>query len=220
MMNKKIDYTSDVNSYISNSQYWIRYNPDKIDDIAGIFKKILLHEFGLYPEGINENYIKIPTQKVSNPYNIIYKIFLLNGKPMHLDDIFIEFKRLLPEHKFTNASQLRSILHRHEYISLKNMKNVYTLKEWMQIGSVTIRGTIIEFLEKYNFPQKLNDISAYILNHFPDTNISNIKSTMLSDSKHRFVRFNDNLFGLKSKKYSSKYKKFEQSEYQNKSFKG
>ena len=100
------------------------------------------------------------------------------------------------------------------------MKNVYTLKEWMQIGSVTIRGTIIEFLEKYNFPQKLNDISAYILNHFPDTNISNIKSTMLSDSKHRFVRFNDNLFGLKSKKYSSKYKKFEQSEYQNKSFKG
>jgi glutaredoxin len=217
IMNNETDYLLDIEDYIANSQCWIKYDYSKTNNIISIVRVILLYEFQLYSDDI-VGLIKIPSNRESKPMAVIYKILQQNGKPMHIDEIFEEFKIILPEHKFTDASQLRSHLQRHEAISYRNRKSVYTLKEWNHIKSGTIRDAISEFLSKNDFPKTVDEITEYVLQFFPETNISSIRTTMSNDSQKRFSFFKDNLYGLNNKVYSSEYVIFKQHDLLRKSF--
>ncbi|HEY5590777.1 MAG TPA: hypothetical protein VIK55_07130 [Paludibacter sp.] len=212
------DYLLDIDDYIANSQSWKQFNYDKTDEIKSIIKDILLHEFGLYSEDINGNQIKIPANKEQNPLDVVYAILQTKCEPMHLDDIFVEFKRIMPEHRYTqedNPDRLRPYLQRHSDITFRKRSSIYLLKEWKHIRSGTIRDVIIEFLLTKDLPQTVETITEYVLQHFPETNQKNIHSTMFS-GKH-FIRFKNSLFGLVSKEYPAEYEVIEQEE-QRKSF--
>jgi hypothetical protein len=213
----EIEHWLDIEEFVINSQCWLKFDFDKLDIIVSIVRDILLNELYLYSEDIDGK-IKIPATKERNPLDIVYEILQQNGNPMHIEEIFVEFKRFFPEHKYTEASQLRPFLNRNEAISHRNRNSVWTLKEWEHIKTGTIRDAIVEFLLKNDLPQTTDDITEYILQHFPTTNIASVRASMSNDTKNRFVFFENNLFGLRSKQYPSEYKKIEQQERQRKSF--
>jgi len=217
LMNNKTECLLNLEEHIANSLCWINYEYNKTDGVIDIIKEILLYEFYLYSEDINGQ-IKLPQNKETKPIDIVYEILKQAGRPMHLDEIFEEFKAILPEHKYTDADQLRPYLQRHEAISYRNRKSVYTLKEWEHIKTGTIRDSIVEYLLNNDLPQKVNDITDYILQYFPETNIASIRTTMLNDTQKRFSFFNDNIFGLKDKEYPVEYELCEQQEVLRKSF--
>lgn len=203
------EYFMDINDYIANSRCWIDFEFTEIDEIVIVVRDILLHEFGLYSEEI-DGQLKIPANKKRNPIDVVYEILKQNGNPMHLDKIFIEFRKILPENKYTEAAQLRPWLQRNESISFRNRSSIYTLKEWKHIRTGTIRDAMIEFLMKHDTPQTAEDITNYLLLHFPKTNISSVRTSMLNDTLKRFTFYGNNLFGLTSKEYPSKYEEVEQ----------
>lgn len=220
LSNNETGYFLDIENYISNSQSWINFDFDKINEITSIARTILLNEYGLYSEEIDGK-IKIPANKERKPLDIVYEILHQNGKPMHLNEIFAEFKRLLPEHKYTqedNSDKLRPFLQKHELISYRNRSSIYMLKEWKHIRSGTIRDAIMDFLSENDIPQSADNIAEYVFQHYPKTNVASIRTTMLNDTLKRFSFFGNNLFGLKSKVYPSRFKEVLQQEGQRKSF--
>jgi hypothetical protein len=218
LVDNTTDYLIDIDKYILNSQCWEKFSFDKIDEITSIVKDILLHEFGLYVEDIDGNQIKIPANKDRNPLDVVYDILKSNGKPMHLDDIFVEFKKILPTHKYSiedSPDRLRPYLQRHNDITFRKRNSIYLLKEWKHIRSGTIRDVITDFLLASILPQPVETITEYVLQHFPETNQKNIHSTMFSGKN--FIQFQNSLFGLASKEYPAEYEEIEQ-EGQRKSF--
>jgi len=206
LTNNQTEYLLDIEEYIRNSQRWINFDFDKINDITSVVKDILLHEFGLYVEDVDGNQIKVPANKERNPFDVVYEILQTSGEPMHLEDIFVEFKKIMPEHKYTqenNSDRLRPYLQKHEDITFRKRSSIFLLKEWGHIRSGTIRDAITEFLLVNELPQAIETISESVLQHFPETNQKNIHSTMFSGKN--FIQFQNNLFGLVSKEYPSEY---------------
>ena len=205
--NNDTEYYLDIDDYVSNSDCWINFDFTKNEIIADVVQEILLFEFGLCPE--LDGGIKIPANKKCNPSEVVYKILQQNGKPMLLNDIFIEFKKIHPNHKYTEAAQLRSYLLNNDAITHRKRNSEYTLKEWKHIKTGTIRDAIVDFLDKKNLPQTINEISEYVLQYFPESNVSSVRTTMYSDSKKRFSFFDNNLFGLSSKEYPIEYRQID-----------
>lgn len=211
------DYFLDIEDYVANSQCWIQYDYNKTLSLVKIVREFLLYEFYICSDEI-DGYVKIPANKEKKPIDVIYDILYQTGKPMHLNEIFEKFKIILPEHKYTEASQLRPYLQRHEAISYINRKSVYTLKEWGHIKTGTIRDAIVEFLTNNDVPQTAENITEYVLQYFPETNIASVRTTMFNDTQKRFLFFSNNFFGLKSKTYPHEYELYESQEILRKSF--
>ena len=205
----RTEYDLNIDEFLSNSACWTSViDLVKFDNIVRVVKDILLYEFCLYSN--LDGLITIPATKERNPLDIVYDILKIKGESMYIDDIFVEFKKILPKHKYTEAAQLRPWLQKHDAISFRNRNSVYTLKEWKHIKIGTIRDIIIEFLLKNDLPQTADNITDYVLQHFPETNIASVRTTMFNDTKKRFSFFNENLFGLVSKKYPSECEEIKQ----------
>jgi hypothetical protein len=205
VINSDMNYLLDVEEYVINSKSWIQYDFSKIKKISKIIRNIFFYEFGQNSES-KHGLVRIKAARRVNVAKVVYGILKKNGAPMHLNDIFVEFKKLYPSHRFTEPIQLKSGILHHKDITYRNMKSLYTLIEWKQIKSGTIRGSIIEYLSKNDDPMTLNNITEHILQFFPDTNGNSIKSSMKNDTKNRFSIFEGNRFGLKDKIYPPEYK--------------
>ena len=204
------EYLLDIENYVVNSQCWLKFNYDKAVNIISIVRDILLYEFHLFPEDIDGK-IKISATKRRNLFKVIYKILKTRNGPMCLEDIFVEFKKIVPEHKYTqeeNPEKLRPYLQRHDDITYRKRCSIYILKEWGHIRSGTIRDAIIEFMLANDSPQTVETITEYVLQHFPETNKKSIHSTMSSGKN--FIQFKNSLFGFASKDYPPEYEIIEQ----------
>jgi hypothetical protein len=199
----KSSYLLNIENYVVKCNCWKRFEPSKKDNVIAIVRDILIHEFQLYPE--TDGNINIIKYRKKNLFDIMYEILKNNGNPMHLSEIFSEFKKIKPEHYYTNSAQLRHYLLKHDAIASQNRKSVYVLKEWTHVKSGTIRNSIIEFLSKEKLPKTMQNITDHVLQYFPETNVASIRTSMFSDTRRRFVCFKGRLFGLLSQKYPSKY---------------
>ncbi|MDR1594380.1 MAG: hypothetical protein LBS43_07865 [Prevotellaceae bacterium] len=201
----KSTYSLDVVNYVGKCKCWKKYKADKKHDIAGIATDIIRYEFNLNPE--MDGRIKLIVRKKRTIFDVMYEILRDNGNPMHISDIFSEFKRRMPKHYYSDPTQLRHYLLKHEAIACQNRKSVYVLKEWTHVKSGTIRNAVIEFLTKKRLPQPARDITDYVKQHFPGTNVASVRTSMFNDTQQRFVLFQDALFGLSRKKYPPKYER-------------
>ncbi|MDR2970801.1 MAG: hypothetical protein LBU83_02555 [Bacteroidales bacterium] len=218
--NNEIVFFLNIEEYVANSQCWLKNDYEKSDDIIRIIRDILLYEFHLFSEDIDDK-IRIPAMKKLNPSMVVYEILKAKGEPMSLVEIFDEFKEISPEHKYTlenNPNRLRPFIYNNDAISFRKRGSIYTLKEWAHIKSGSIRDSIIDFLANNNLPQSLENISNNILQYFPETNIASVKATMFNDSKKRFTLFRNTLFGLANEEYPPEYEQIELSENKPKSF--
>jgi hypothetical protein len=199
----KSEYLLDIKKYVSKCKCWNKRRLANKKGVANIARDIIKYEFQLCPE--SDGRFKIPARKKKTLFDVISGILESNGNPMHISDIFSEFKKILPEHHYSSPAQLRYYLIKNKEITYQNRKSVYVLKKWEHVKSGTIRDAIIEFLSKKKLPQTAKDITDYVLQYFPETNISSVRTSMFNETQHRFVFFEGKLFGLSKKKYPSKY---------------
>jgi hypothetical protein len=200
----KSEYLLDIKQYISECKCWRKPKLADKKSVANIAHDIVRNEFQLEPE--NDGRFKILARKKKTLFDIMYEILDSNGNPMHISDVFLEFKKILPEHHYSYPAQLRYYLIKHKEIAHQNRKSVYVLKKWQHVKSGTIRDAITEFLSKKRLPQTAKDITDYVLQYFPETNLSSVRTSMFNETQHRFVFFEGKLFGLSQKKYPSRYK--------------
>ncbi len=198
---RQTEILSDIESYILRSPAWKKYKSEIMEEVMRITRDILKHEFGLSIVS-GKITISTPTFSMLPPSDVLYGILKQNGEPMHIDNIFIEFKKKFPKHKYNNPAQLRPLLYQHDLITHRGRKSTYMLKEWEHIKSGTIRDTIIEFLDKQENPQRIEAISNYVLQFFPETNMKSIRTTLYSDHKKRFIRSKGGYFSLYNKTYN------------------
>ncbi|WP_148038923.1 hypothetical protein [Proteiniphilum sp. X52] len=194
---------SDFESYILRSPGWLKYKEEILEGVIKVASEILEHEFGLAT--VSGKVITPPPPVLpKHPSDVIYEILKQQGTPMHIDDLFTEFKKILPGHKYTSSKQLRPLLYQHDLITHKGRKSMYMLKEWKHIKSGTIRETIIEFLNGHDRPRAVREITNHVLQYFPETNINSIRTSMIKDSKKRFKQYKNGCFGLSDKTYPDK----------------
>lgn len=201
------DKLLDLNEFLLNCFCWKIFSLDKIDEIISITREILAYEFSLFPD--LDGYFIIPKNSNKHTSDVVYDILEQYGNSMHIDDIFLEFKKLLPDHKYKKACQLRSTLQLHSGITFVNRSSTYALTKWGHIKTGTIRNAIVEFLKTKDIPQSDDAIANYVLGYFPKSNIASIRTSMYNDKKQRFVYFEDGSFGLFGKEYPTTYKEIE-----------
>ncbi|MDR2441733.1 MAG: hypothetical protein LBE12_20420 [Planctomycetaceae bacterium] len=199
----KLPHLLDPVNYVAKCECWKKYSVNKKDGIASIITDILRYEFNMNPE--KDGCFKIPVKIKLSMFDIVYEILKDNGNPMHIDSIFAELKNRYPTHHYSKPSQLRHYLLKHKAVACQSRKNVYVLKEWTHVKSGTIRDLIIELLTKKRLPQTAQNITEYVKQYFPETNTASVRTSMLNDTKKRFILFQNGLFGLSRKKYPPKY---------------
>ncbi len=210
------EYTLNFEEYLLNSLAWKIYSLDKLDSIKDVTSEILLNEFSMYADF--EGNIIIPSNSERHPTTVIYDILKDSGCPMHINDIFVEFKKILPDHKYISSEKLRPYIAKNDAIAFINRSSTYSLREWEHIKTGTIRDSIVEFLMSKEDPQNDVEIANYVLGFFPGSNIASIRTTMYNDTKKRFIYFMNGLFGLRNKKYSETYEEIDKIDMPKRSF--
>lgn len=161
---------------------------------SDIFKVHITEDGKLF---LPQNYIDIPEE--------LYGILSKKGEPMHVEDIFKEFKMRYPEHKYSDASQIKSFLYRHKHIKAIGKTSCYALDNWEGIYFGSIRDLLIDLLEGSNLPLHIDNLYDGVTEHYPNTTKASIAATMEDENLQRFVEFEGNYFGLTSKDYPAEY---------------
>lgn len=190
------EYTLNLNHWISSLKYF-NYSMDSIDKIHSAAYYLVENVFDLHvDEHCN---VRMPITARVDTVNAIYEILNEKGEPMTLDEIYLEFKKRYPSHKYTSASQLRSSLQRSEEVDAIGKRSTYALKKWTNISKGTIRSHIFDLLNKSDTPMHIKNITEYVMRFYPDTNEKNVMSTIVQSDK--FIRFKGSLVGLATKDY-------------------
>jgi len=152
----------------------------------------------------NKEYI-IVRHKYFDVSAALCDILRINCCPMHLEDLFNEFKWKYPEHKYTSADQLRTVLNSNPAIKAVGMRSTFSLSEWDNVYCGTIRDIIIDTLKDSPKPVHISELLNKAKTYYPHTYTRSIKNTMIRDLKHRFVHFENGYYGLTTKEYPSSY---------------
>lgn len=193
-----------VREMIHVSSCWADFRYSNFENVVKSVYTILQDEFSLSPN--EHGYLSIPSRYGNDVSSILYAIIKRNGEPMHIDDIFNEFRAYFPFHKYQTSAQIRPALAKDNRITYRNRNSTFMLTDWGGvIRSGTIRDAIIEYLSSSETPQNLAAITDYVLAFFPNTNEKSIRNTMLADGQKRFCLYSGGLVGLCNKQYPEEY---------------
>ena len=200
------EYDLTVEELLSNDARWNYIVGNKgFDKVVRVVKDLLSCEFHVHanPEGL----ITVPTMNKGNPTDVVREILKRNGNPMHLNDIFMAFKKIFPDDGYAAAEQLRPCLQKNEAIvPFKGRSGFYSLRAWEHVKAGSIRDVIFDFLMNNDSPQTVKSITEYVLRYFPQTNYASVRASLSNDTKNRFSFFENRLIGSASKKYAPKFK--------------
>lgn len=135
----------------------------------------------------------------------VYNILENNGKPMHVEDIFKEFKKRYPDHKYTDPLQIKPSMFKHEHIKAIGKSSCYALDSWEDVYFGSIRDLLVDLLSASDIPLHIDDIFESVTEHYPNTTKASLLSTMEDEEQHRFVEFEGLHFGLTAKDYPAEY---------------
>ena len=144
-----------------------------------------------------QNYIDIAEEL----YNILDK----KGEPMHVEEIFSEFKRRYPDHKYTEPLQLKSYLYKHKHIRAVGKTSRFALDSWEGIYFGSIRDLLVDLLSESAVPLHIDNLYDRVCEYYPNTTKASVTATMEDENLQRFVEFVGDYFGLASKQYPTEY---------------
>jgi hypothetical protein len=192
-----------ITDYLKTAPCWLKFcDVDKSENIVSLGKDILLSEFQLSSK---DEFVTIPACKHKKSAGVIYEILKNHGNPMHISEMFTEYMKICPEREYTHHEQIRFMIQKHKEIVPIKRSSMYALKEWTHVKTGTIRDTIVDFLEGQDNPQSDRQIANYVMRHYPESNLTSIRTTMFNETLNRFSYFEHKLFGLKKKKYSPEF---------------
>ena len=144
-----------------------------------------------------QNYIDVSEE--------LYDILAKKGEPMHVEEIFNEFKRRYPNHKYTDPLQIKPYIFRHKHIKAVGKTSCYALDNWEGVYFGTIRDLLVDLLSTSDVPLHIDNLFDGVTEHYPNTTRASVAATMEDENFQRFVEFEGGYFGLTSKKYPDEY---------------
>jgi len=159
-----------------------------------IYKVQITEDDRLY---LPQNYIDISEE--------LYDILAKKGEPMHVEDIFNEFKRRYPDHKYTDPLQIKPYMFRHKHIKAVGKTSCYALDSWEGVYFGSIRDLLVDLLSESDVPLHIDNLYDGVTEHYPNTTKASVAATMEDENFQRFVEFEGGYFGLTSKKYPDEY---------------
>ena len=159
-----------------------------------IYKVQITEDEKLY---LPQNYIDIAEE--------LYDILAKKGEPMHVEDIFKEFKTRYPDHKFTDPLQIKSYLFKHKHIKAVGKTSCYALDSWEGIYFGSIRDLLVDLLSDSDVPLHIDNLYDGVTEHYPKTTKASIAATMEDENFQRFIEFEGSYFGLTSKEYPAEF---------------
>lgn len=159
-----------------------------------IYKVQITEDEKLY---LPQNYIDIAEE--------LYDILDKKGEPMHVEDIFKEFKTRYPDHKFTDPLQIKSYLFKHKHIKAVGKTSCYALDSWEGVYFGSIRDLLVDLLSDSDVPLHIDNLYDGVTEHYPKTTKASIAATMEDENFQRFIEFEGSYFGLTSKEYPAEF---------------
>lgn len=192
------DQLFNIDEYLNTTCLcWITPSFDQLETLVHVLNEILINEFQVYSD-LNGGAL-LKANKGKRASDVVYEILEEKGQAMKLKEIFVEFKKRVPNHKYIEPQQLRASIQHNENIIAIQRKSTYALIT--NVSTSTIRSAIIDFLSENDLPQSDEIITEYVLRFFPTSNLASIRATMSNDTLKRFSTFKNGLFGLSSKVY-------------------
>jgi hypothetical protein len=179
-------------------------DPDLSDRIKPIARLIAVEELDIHMNQKNQLVFERNTLVKLSEY--IVDILEEKGKPMRLHDIHVELTSRTSKAPH-NIESLRSSILSIEDIVAIGKTSTYSLKKWETIKTGTIKELVKEYLNQYNDPRHISDVTDYVV-QFRNTSDKNILSNLKLDKTRTFVFFKKGYIGLRTKKYkrlSGKY---------------
>lgn len=135
----------------------------------------------------------------------VYNILDNNGEPMHVEEIFKEFKKRYPDHKYTDPLQIKPSIYKHEHIKAIGKSSCYALDSWEGVYFGSIRDLLVDLLRASDIPLHIDELFEGVSVHYPNTTRASVLSTMEDEEQQRFVEFEGSYFGLTAKDYPAEY---------------
>ena len=135
----------------------------------------------------------------------LYDILAKKGEPMHVEDIFREFKKRHPDHKYTEPLQVKPFMYKHKHIKSIGMTSCYALDSWEGVYFGSIRDLLVDLLSASDVPLHIDILYEGVAKHYPSTSKASVAATVEYDSMQRFIGFEGDYFGLKSKDYPAEF---------------
>lgn len=159
-----------------------------------IYKVQITEDGQLY---LPQNYIDIA--------EVLYDILAKRGEPTHVEEIFNEFKRRYPDHKYSEPLQIKSSLYKHKHIRAIGKTSCYALDSWEGVYFGSIRDLLVDLLSESDVPQHIDILYERVSEYYPNTTKASVAATMEDENLQRFLEFEGKYFGLTSKQYPAEY---------------
>lgn len=202
-------------SYIGSLINGVHYNDDYysmqeiVNDQLGLYDSVMipLTQSILQLQG-NVTFVDDIFMVNKNKTDIVAQLELClsqENRPLSLESLFSKFKENNPVSPCEQPSQIKTYIKKSKKIVPIGNQGVYGLQEWSQINFNNIRGTIEAFLKEAKSPVKIDEILKFVQQHFPNTNSRSIMTSLDNDESGRFVRFENNCYGLRSMSYNPSF---------------
>lgn len=135
----------------------------------------------------------------------LYDILAKKGEPMHVEDIFNEFKKRYPNHKYTDPLQIKTYMYKHKHIKAVGKTSCYALDSWEGVYFGSIRDLLVDLLRSSDLPLHIDCLYEGVSEYYPNTTKASVAATMEDENLQRFVEFEGGYFGLTSKDYPAEF---------------
>ena len=190
-----LTYSFDFDEYLKRYKLQT-LQPENLERLKYICKKIAVLEFEL---PIDKNQLIFGRNTLIKLSEYITDILVAAGKPMRLVDIARELRIRSPKMP-PNLESLRSTILSIPDVSAIGKTSTYSLDQWNNVKTGTIKEIVREYLEKHSKPMHITDITEYVV-QFRKTSDKNIYSNLKLDKNKSFMFFKKGFIGLSNKTY-------------------
>ncbi|ROI09833.1 hypothetical protein EGI11_03495 [Chryseobacterium sp. H3056] len=210
-LNERLDesYALVFKSYISS--FVSEFDLVTLERILPFAEFILNKEFNLFLD-VDERII-FTRNTIRQVHEYAYEALEEIGGPAKVEEIYKVVKERYP-HFETSETGLRASMKRKNGFVAMSRTSTYGLKVWEKeltdFKGGTIRSIITEFLISHDIPQRISDITEYVLKFRPKTNEKSILNNLKVDESDTFVFYKNSMVGLKGKEYPDSYEKLDE----------
>ena len=176
----------------------------KASSVAALMRHYLHTKYKCRPSG--DFRVMMPASTF-NIMTAIEEIIEENKGPIAFTDLFTRFAERYPGNVPRSELSFKSYIFRDKNIRSIGKSGRYVLASWGKMHTGTITDMLANILSSANNPMTLYELYEAVSEIFPNTKPSSCANLMFLDSKHRFVQYKGNRYGLSSREYRPQWEK-------------
>lgn len=212
-LNDRIEETYSFNFKSYLSRFISDVDIEIIELTFPVAEKILNDEFALYLD-LNDN-IVFKRNTIKQAFEYAYEALEELGKPSKVEEITKKIIELHPNYE-TDENKVRASMKRKDGFVPVGRTSVFGLKKWENelddFKGGTIRSISYEFLEQFDTPKHITEITEYVLKYRPNSNDKSIYYNLRIDESETFSFFKNSYVGLRKNDYHNDFEVLKESE--------